>query len=70
MDSEWKTDIHPGYRTKVVKIGNATVEIKRPILTDEERRKREEQVKDALIHFERSVCNGKLGKADDRRCEP
>lgn len=58
MDSEWKTDIHPGYRTKVIKVGNATVEINRPILTDEERRKREKQVLDALICFERSVCHG------------
>lgn len=58
MDSEWNTDIHPGYRTKVVKIGNATVEINRPILTDDERRKREAQVKDALIFFERSVNHG------------
>lgn len=58
MDSEWNTDIHPGYRTKVVKIGNATVEINRPILTDDERRKREAQVKDSLIFFERSVNHG------------
>lgn len=58
MESEWRTDVHPGYRTKVIKVGNATVEINRPILTDEERRKRERQVMDALIHFERSVCHG------------
>lgn len=58
MESEWKTDIHPGYRTKVVKIGNATVEINRPILTDEERRRREGQVMDALVQFERSVSHG------------
>ena len=55
MDSEWRIDIHPGYRTKVIQVGNATVEINRPILTDDERRKREGQVKDALIHFERSA---------------
>ena len=58
MDSDWTTDVHPGYRTKVIKVGNATVEINRPILTDEERRKREKQVLDALICFERSVCHG------------
>ena len=58
MDSGWTTDVHPGYRTKVIKVGNATVEINRPILTDEERRKREKQVLDALICFERSVCHG------------
>ena len=55
MDSEWRTDVHPGYRTKVIRVGNATVEINRPILTDEERRKRERQVVDALAQFGRSV---------------
>lgn len=62
MDSEWKTDIHPGYRTKIIRVGNHTAEINRPILTDEERRKRERQVVDALRVFgkemERSVCHG------------
>ena len=58
MTDDWVTGIHDGYRTKVVKIGNATVEINRPILTDDERRKREAQVKDALIFFERSVNHG------------
>lgn len=58
MEPEWKIDIHPGYRTKVIRVGNATVEINRPILTDEERRRRENQVRDALIQFERSVSHG------------
>lgn len=53
--AEWRTDVHPGYRTKVIQVGNATVEINRPILTDEERRRRENQVRDALIQFERSL---------------
>jgi hypothetical protein len=44
----WVTGIHEGYRTKVIKVGNATVEINRPILTAEERAKREEQVRQAL----------------------
>lgn len=55
MDSEWRTDVHPGYRTKVIRVGNATVEINRPLLPDEERRRRENQVRDALIQLERSV---------------
>lgn len=58
MDSEWRTDVHPGYRTKVVKIGNNTVEINRPILTDEERRKREKQVMDDLVRAERGLSRG------------
>ena len=44
----WVTGIREGYRTKVIQAGNATIEIHRPILTDGERIKRENQVKDAL----------------------
>lgn len=51
MDNEWRTDVHEGYRTKVIKIGNCTCEINRPILDDTERRKREEAVIQALAHF-------------------
>ena len=58
MTSDWTTDVHPGYYTKVIQVGNATIEINRPILTDEERRRRENQVRDALIQFERSVSHG------------
>lgn len=59
MATDWRTDIAPGYRTKIIQVGNVTVEINRPILSDEERRKRENQVKNALRVFgkamERSV---------------
>ena len=48
---QWVTGIHEGYRTKVIRVGNATVEINRPILTDAERNKREGQVIDALRGF-------------------
>ena len=48
---EWVTGIHEGYRTKVIQVGNATIEINRPILTDAERSKREGQVIDALRGF-------------------
>lgn len=47
----WMTGIREGYRTKVIQVGNATIEIHRPILTDVERSKRENQVKDALRGF-------------------
>jgi hypothetical protein len=53
MDADWKTDIKEGYHTKVIQVGNATIEIHRPILTDEERSKREDRVKDALKGFEK-----------------
>lgn len=58
MESEWRTDVHPGYRTKVIRVGNATVEINRPLLDEKERARREQQVKDALIHYGRSVSHG------------
>lgn len=55
MDSEWVTGIHPGYRTKIIKVGNATVEINRPILDAAEQAKRERQVEDALRVFARGM---------------
>lgn len=47
-ESDWVTDIKPGYRTKIIQVGNATIEINRPILTDEERKKAEERIIQAL----------------------
>ena len=55
MTSDWTTGIHEGYRTRVVKIGNATIEINRPILDAAEQARRENQVKDALKLFGRSM---------------
>ena len=51
MTSEWTTNVHKGYRTKVLKVGNCTVEINRPILTPEEQKRREDQVIEALKLF-------------------
>jgi hypothetical protein len=51
MSSEWVTGIHEGYRTKIIRVGNATIEINRPILTPEEQKRREDQVIEALKHF-------------------
>jgi hypothetical protein len=51
MSAEWVTGIHEGYRTKVIKVGNATIEINRPILTPEEQKRREDQVIEALKRF-------------------
>ena len=47
----WVTGIREGYRTKVIRVGNATVEIHRPILTAQEQAKREETVIQALRGF-------------------
>ena len=49
--TDWVTDIHPGYRTKVIQVGNVTIEINRPILSPEEQAKREENVIQALKSF-------------------
>lgn len=51
----WVTGLREGYRTKVIRVGNATIEIHRPILTDSERSKREDQVKDALRGFQKGT---------------
>jgi hypothetical protein len=45
---EWVTGIKEGYRTKTMQIGNCKVTVHRPILDDQERERREEQVIDAL----------------------
>ena len=51
MTAEWVTGIHEGYRTKVIRVGNATIEINRPILTPDEQAKREDAVRQALKSF-------------------
>ena len=48
MDTDWVTGIKEGYETKTIQVGNCTVRIHSPILDDQERARREEQVKDAL----------------------
>ena len=51
MTDTWTTGVHDGYRTKVIQVGNCTVEINRPILTPDEQAKREESVIQALKAF-------------------
>ena len=55
MDSEWRTDINPGYRTKILHFGPHTVEVNRPILEEKEQARREQQVMDALRVFGKSM---------------
>jgi CRISPR/Cas system-associated protein Cas7 (RAMP superfamily) len=45
---DWVTGIKDGHYTKTMQVGNCTVRINRPILDDQERARREEQVIDAL----------------------
>lgn len=49
--AEWVTGIHEGYRTKVIRVGNVTVEINRPLLSPDEQAQREEAVRQALKSF-------------------
>lgn len=58
MESEWRTDVHEGYRTKIIKVGNCTCEINRPILTPEEQKRREQQVIEALKGFGKELYYG------------
>lgn len=58
MTPEWTTNVHEGYRTKVIKVGNCTVEINRPILTPEEQKRREKQVIEALKCFGKETQYG------------
>lgn len=56
-ESEWRTDIHPGYRTRTIRVGNATIEINRPILTPEEQARAEANVIGALKGFAKERSN-------------
>ena len=51
MTDVWTTGVHEGYRTKVIQVGNCTVEINRPILSPAEQAKREDAVRQALRSF-------------------
>lgn len=44
---------------KTIQVGNAVITIHRPILSEQERCKREEDVKTALMHYGRAVYDAK-----------
>lgn len=48
---KWSTNVHDGYRTKIVRVGNCTIEINRPLLDAAEQARREREVKEALRIF-------------------
>ena len=58
MTSEWTTNVHDGYRTKVLKVGNCTIEVNRPILTPAEQKRREDRVIEAMKCFGKDARNG------------
>lgn len=53
---EW-IDTGDGYRTKTIKRGNCTIEIRRPVLPEKERIKRERVVEIALSSYGRSLAS-------------
>ncbi len=59
MSGSWETGIKDGYETKIVQVGNCTVRIHSPILAKEEQTRREEEVKNALVNFGRSMNHEK-----------
>lgn len=59
MSESWVTGIVPGYETKTVQVGNCTVRIHSPILDKDEQARREEEVKNALANFGRSMNHEK-----------
>ena len=59
MSRSWGTGIVPGYETKIVQVGNCTVRIHSPILAKDEQARREEELKNALVNFGRSMNHEK-----------
>ena len=51
MTPEWRTDVHTGYRTTFLTVGNCTIEVNRPILTPEDQARAEARVIEALKRF-------------------
>ena len=51
MTSQPTTNAHEVYRTQVIKVGNCTIEVHRPILDPKEQKRRENQIIEALKHF-------------------
>ena len=49
--ADWQTNVHDGFRTRFLQYGNCTIEINRPILSEEEQKRREKQVMEALKCF-------------------
>lgn len=48
MGDNWTTDVRPGYRTKTLQYKGCTITVHRPILSDEERARREQEVVTAM----------------------
>ena len=59
MCKSWETGIVPGYETKQIQVGNCIVRIHSPILAKDEQARREEELKNALVNFGRSMNHEK-----------
>ena len=47
----WAMGRNEGYYTKILQVGNCTIEVNRPILTPEEQKRREDRVIGAMKCF-------------------
>ena len=59
MDSEWRLDLNPGFKTKIIRIGPHTAEIVRPLLDEKEEARRKNQVEDTLQLFGKAMFANK-----------
>ena len=58
--TEWASSPdHPGYRIKIIKSGNCTIQILRPELSTEEQKKRESHLKNVAERVLRDYYKGK-----------
>ncbi len=58
MDGWTLSEKRPGYRCKTIQAGKCTVVIYRPILSDEERKRREAQIINVLAHTQFAIQEG------------
>ena len=56
-NATWDETVRPGYQSKTIKVGNCTVVVHRPILTEAERIKREERVINTLAQCKSLASN-------------
>ena len=54
--SNWSTSVCEGYRTKTIQGKRGVIEIMRPILSDSEVRRREDEVREAIGHAGETIA--------------
>lgn len=62
----WKTSEKPGYLEKTMQRGNCEITVYRPELTPAEKERREQHVRDALVHSTKDYLTRKAEKSNER----